>query len=147
MASWRQQVLLEAPVEKVWDLVGDPNRYPEWAGFVIDVTGLPRVEKGATYTQKTRSVVGTATTTFLVEELVDLHEVKLRCTSTGYYCQWVLTAAQGETFAEVEIGMDPSGPMPRAVDAMVGKRWYRRLTDRALDGLRARLRNLALAPP
>ncbi len=36
MASWRQQALIEAPVEEVWRLVGDPGRYPEWAGEVIE---------------------------------------------------------------------------------------------------------------
>ena len=28
MASFRQQTLIEAPVEAVWELVGDPKRYP-----------------------------------------------------------------------------------------------------------------------
>ena len=35
----------------MWGLVGDPARYPEWAGDeVIAITGAPtRIEKGSTF--------------------------------------------------------------------------------------------------
>lgn len=48
MSSWRQQALIDAPVNVVWELVGDPKRYPEWAGDVVEVTGLASVDEGAT---------------------------------------------------------------------------------------------------
>ena len=47
--------------------------------------------------------------TFEVEELEDLREIKLRCQSSGYYSHWRLTEAQGQTFADVEVGVEPIG--------------------------------------
>ena len=49
MPSWRQQALIDAPVQEVWSYVGDPARFPEWAHNVINVTGLAEVEEGAEF--------------------------------------------------------------------------------------------------
>ena len=136
MSSWRQQAVIDAPVEAVWRLVGDPKSYPEWAGNVIEVTGLATVDEGTTYTQTNKFVVGKMTTTFQIDELEELREIKLRCLQSGYYSRWVLTEAQEATFADVEIGMEPKNLGARAVDATIGKRWYRGITERAIDGLR-----------
>ncbi|MEA2473498.1 MAG: hypothetical protein QOE06_1413, partial [Thermoleophilaceae bacterium] len=55
MGCWHEQALIDAPVEAVWNLVGDPRRYPEWVGReVVEVTGLPTVQQGASYEQVTR---------------------------------------------------------------------------------------------
>ena len=52
MSSVRHQTMIKAPVDVVWDLVGDPASYPEWAADVVEVTGLPTsVEKGDTFQQ------------------------------------------------------------------------------------------------
>ena len=51
MSAFREQHLIEAPVDAVWDLVGDPRRYPEWAGSVVEVTGLEAAVEGAEYRQ------------------------------------------------------------------------------------------------
>ncbi len=136
MSSWRQQALIEAPVDAVWRLVSDPRRYPEWAGNVLEVTGLATLERGATYEQTNKLPVGKRTTTFEVEELDELREIRLRCTASGYYSRWLLTEAQDETFADVEIGMEPKELSARALDATIGKRWYRRIAADQLDGLR-----------
>ena len=79
MSSWREQALVEAPVEKVWEVVGDPARFPEWAAEVIEVTGLAEVEEGATYRQRSRVPFGTHTTSFEIEELEDMRRICLRC--------------------------------------------------------------------
>ena len=136
MSSWRQQALIPAPVERVWELVGNPNRYPEWAGDVLKVTGLPSVVPSATYRQVTKLPVGKADTTFLVEAVEELREIRLRCMDRGYYARWLLTPARGQTFAEVEIGMDPGSLAARAVDRAIGKRWYRGVAEQYLDGVR-----------
>jgi hypothetical protein len=136
VSSWRQQALIEAPVEAVWELVGDPNRYPEWAGDVLEVTGLPTVEPQATYQQMTRTPLGKATTTYVVDELEELHEIRLRCLHSGFYSRWLLTPARGDTFADVEVGMDPSALHFRAINRLLGKRWYRGVVEDYLDRIR-----------
>ena len=140
MAAYRQQTLIEAPVTAVWREVGDPNRYPHWAGDVVEVTGLDEVAPGARYRQRTRTPFGKSETDFVVETLDDLHEIQVRCLASGYYLHWLLTEAGDDTFAQVEIGMDPKHIGYRAVDATVGKRWYRSTVEDMLARLRAVIR-------
>jgi hypothetical protein len=138
MSSWRQQATVEAPVEEVWALVGDPSRYPEVMGDdIVAVTGLPSaVEKNATFRQTSNLGFMKTTTTFLVEEYEGLREIKLRCQSSGYYSHWLLTEAKGDTFIDLEIGMDPIKLRYRAFDSLGGKRAWRGMAERALDGVR-----------
>lgn len=140
MGSYRQQTLIKAPVAAVWREVGDPNRYPQWAGDVVEVTGLDDVEQGAHYRQKSRTPLGTSETEFVVEALDEAREIHVRCLMSGFYLHWLLTEAGDDTFAEVEIGMDPKHVGYRAFDATMGKRWYRRAVDETLDRLRAVIR-------
>lgn len=141
MSSCRQQALIDAPLEAVWELVGDPRRMPEWAGRdVEEVYGLASVDLGATYRQTTRTPFGKNTTTFEIEALDELREIRLRCQTSGYYSHWRLTEAQDATFAEVEIGMEPTGLAAHAINVTLGKRWYRRLLENALDGVRSAAR-------
>lgn len=140
MGCWHEQALIDAPVEDVWRLVGDPRRYPEWVGSeVAEVTGLPTVEKGAKYEQVSRSPLGKSRTIFEIDELDDLHEIRLRCTKSGWYSSWKLTEAGGSTFADVEIGMDPIAAPYRAIDKVTGKRWYRRVANASIDGIKRAL--------
>jgi hypothetical protein len=139
MAAVRQQALIEAPVERIWELLGNPATYTAWAGDAVDVTGVPtRIEKGSTFQQTSPGpLLGRpVTTTFEVEELEDLHEIKLRCQSSGYYSHWRLTEAQGQTFTDVEIGVDPIGVQGQVVRALTTKSQLRQVTDESLDGLR-----------
>ena len=140
MGAYRQQTLIEAPVEAVWREVGDPRRYPQWAGDVVEVTGLDDVIQGAIYNQKTRTPVGKSETQFVVEELEDMREIQVRCLMSGYYLHWLLTEAGDDTFAEVEVGMDPKHFGYRAVDVTVGRRWYRNVVEDMLERLRAVIR-------
>ena len=137
MASYRQQTLIEAPVESVWREVGDPNRYPEWAGDFVEVTNLDEVEVGATFDQKSKTPLGTSKTQFVVEQLEDMREIQVRCLLSGYYMRWLVTEAGADTFAEVEVGMDPTKMRFQAVDKTVGKRWYRNVVEETLERLRA----------
>ena len=146
MSAVRHQTLINAPVDVVWQLVGDPESYPEWAGEVVDVTGVPTVEKGATFERTDRTPIGKSTTTFVVDTLEDLREIKLRCLTSGYYSHWLLTEAQGECFTEVEFGMEPTTLPFKAVDATVGKRLYRRTMLETIDGLRETIARRLAAP-
>jgi uncharacterized protein YndB with AHSA1/START domain len=131
--------LIDAPVQDVWSYVGDPASFPEWAQNVISVTGLAEVEEGAEFRQTTRTPVGKETT-FTIDELEDLHEIKLRCTKSGYYSRWVLTDAQSSTFADVEIGIDPTALQYRVFFGALGKRSLRRIAEQTIDGLRSAVR-------
>lgn len=141
MASWRQQALIEAPVAEVWGILTDPARSPDWDPDVMAVTGAPtRIEKGSTFDVTGRGPLHTkATTTFKVEELDDLHELKMKCQFSGFYVHWMLTEAQSRTFAEVELGIEPlESPPPRARVAAVlhTKSYLRRQVEKLLDSLR-----------
>jgi len=137
VSSWRQQAVIEAPVEQVWACVGDPRRWPEWAENVVSVFGLPTVEPDAEFQQVSQTPLGKAETTFKIEELDDLHTIKLRCQQSGYYSRWVLTEAQSSTFADVEIGIEPTAVQYRLFYGALGKRYLRRLAEQAIEGVGA----------
>lgn len=141
-SSFKNQALIEAPVEDVWQLLADPSRFPEWSGDTIEVTGVPtQIEKGSTYRNTSRGPLGLkTTTTFEVAELDELHEIKLRCQTSGYYSHWLLTEARGDTFAEVEYGVEPQGVQQRVLSTTMTKKTIRRYADQSLDGIRRLLR-------
>jgi uncharacterized protein YndB with AHSA1/START domain len=142
MASWKHQALIEAPIDRVWGLLEDPARFPEWNGETIAVTGVPtKIEKGSTFDITGRGPMGLkATTTFKVEELEDLREIKLRCQTSGWYSHWLLTEAQGQTFTEVEMGVERmAGLEGRVTGAIHTKRYLRRTAENTLDSLRRAL--------
>jgi len=134
-------------VEAVWGLVGDPARYPDWAAGVVEVTGLAEIEEGAEYQQKTKNAFGAeSATTFRIDELEELREIRLTCQARGLYSRWLLTEAQESTFVDLEIGMQPEAFRYRAFDVTMGKLWYRSLVDDSLDGLRAATRGSTIRP-
>ena len=51
------------------------------------------------------------------------------------------TEAQSCTFAEVEIGIEPTAVQYRLLFGAMGKRYLRRLVEQAIDGLRTRLQH------
>jgi hypothetical protein len=134
MSVHRQQAHLDASVEAVWNLVGVPSRYPEWWPRVIEVRG-ERFDEGDEYVQVTRDPTGTAESSFLVERARDLREIRMSCQLTGTYAHWVLTPAQGGTFVELEMGMQPRGLGNRLFDMTLGKLYFRRWSEQSLDAL------------
>jgi ribosome-associated toxin RatA of RatAB toxin-antitoxin module len=134
MSVCRRQALINAPPTRVWDLVGDPRRHPEWWPRVIEVRG-ERFDVGGEYAQVTRDLTGRVETFMRLERLDDLREIRMRCTSTGTYARWLLTEAQGSTFVDVEFGMDPIGFSNRVFDATVGRAYFRRWLEQSLAAL------------
>jgi hypothetical protein len=134
MSKRRRQALIEAPVEAIWDLVGNPSRHPEWWPRVIEIDG-ERYEEGDDYVQVTRSPIGTGESRWLVEEKEDLREIRLRCQLTGTYADWHLTSAQGGTFVDLELGMDPTAFGYRLFDLTVGPRYFRQWADESIEAL------------
>ena len=134
MSVSRRQALIKAPPERVWELVGNPGRHPEWWPRVIEVRG-ERFDEGSNYAQVTRTAAGRLETTLSVERLDDMHEINMRCLDTGTYTRWLLTPARGDTFVDVEFGMDPRGATNRIFDITVGKIYFRRWLDQSLAAL------------
>ena len=134
MSAHRQQAHLDAPLDVVWDLVATPSRYPEWWPRVIEVRG-ERFEEGDEYAQVTKDPIGRSETTFLLERRDTLREIRMRCQQTGMYADWLLTPAQGGTFVEVEMGMEPRRLGYQIFDRAVGKSYFRRWTSESLEGL------------
>jgi hypothetical protein len=134
MSACRSQALINAPPSRIWDLLGDPRRHPEWWPRVVEVRG-ERFDEGSNYAQVTRDLTGSIETIMRVERLEDLRAIHMRCTSTGTYARWLLTEARGDTFVEVEFGMDPIGIGYRAFDATVGRLYFRRWLTQSLAAL------------
>jgi uncharacterized protein YndB with AHSA1/START domain len=136
MSSCKSQALLDAPVEEIWELVGDPRRHPEWWPKVIEVNG-EHFDEGTEYVQVTRSAMGRdETTNFIVERRQDLREIKLRCQMSGTYAHWQMTQAQGGTFVDVEFGMDPKSLGLRLFDGAFGRIYFRRWMEQSVEGLK-----------
>jgi uncharacterized protein YndB with AHSA1/START domain len=130
MASARRQVMVEAPVERVWDLIGDVNRHPEWWPRVEDVQ-CDLLEEGCTYRQVTKHAVKSIETTISIESLDDCHQLRVRCLDTGMYAHFLLTPAQDGTFVDGELGVEDHGMM-RVIGAAFTRRWIAQ----SLEGLR-----------
>jgi ribosome-associated toxin RatA of RatAB toxin-antitoxin module len=134
MSVCRSQALINAPPSRVWDLVGDPQRHPEWWPRVVEVRG-EQFDEGSNYAQITRDPTGRSETIMALDRLEDLREIHMRCTETGMYARWLLTEAQGDTFVDVEFGMDPLGVGNRVFDATLGKLYFRRWLNQSLVAL------------
>ncbi len=134
MSACRSQALIAAPPSRIWELVGDPQRHPEWWPRVVEVRG-ESFDQGDNYAQVTRSATGEHTTTMRIEGIEDLHRIDMRCETTGTYARWLLTEARGDTFVEVEFGMDPVGTSNRILDATIGRLYFRRWLEQSLAAL------------
>ena len=138
MSVHRRQALLDAPLEDVWRLIASPGRYPEWWPRVVEVAG-DRFEEGDTYVQLTRTPAGKLESHFLIERRQDLRQIRMSCQRTGTYADWLITSAQGGTFVELEMGMQPRRLDQRLIDAAIGKRYFQAWSQRSLEGLEAAL--------
>jgi hypothetical protein len=130
MASARRQVMVDAPVERVWELIGDITRHPEWWPRVEEVE-CDVLEEGCTYRQVTRQPGRSITTTISIEELDDCHQLRVRCVDTGMYAHFLLTPAQDGTFVDGELGIEDKGML-----RVVGPAFVRRWIAQSLEGLR-----------
>ena len=135
MSAYLRQAHLDAPVDVVWGFVGAPGRYPEWWPRVVEVRG-ERFEEGDEYVQVTRDPKSTVETNFLLERRTDLREIRMSCQLTGMFAHWLLTPAQGGTFVELRMGMEPRRLGARLFDLTLGRLYFRSWSEQSLDGLR-----------
>lgn len=134
MSAYRHQAYLHAPLNRIWDLIGTPGRYPQWWPRVIEVRGQ-RFEEGDEYAQVTRSPMGRVDSNFLIEQRDELREIRMVCELTGAYADWTLTEAQEGTFVDLEMGMQPKRVGDRLLDATIGRRYFRRWSQESLKAL------------
>src|SRR3954470_7781499 len=121
MPSARRQVMVDAPVERVWELIGDVTRHPEWWPRVEEVK-CDLLDVGCTYRQVTKRPDKTIRTTISIESLDDCEQLRVRCTETGMYAHFLLTPAQGGTFVDLELGVEEEG-LARIFAAAFIRRW------------------------
>jgi uncharacterized protein YndB with AHSA1/START domain len=134
MSAYRHQAHLTAPLSAVWTLVATPTRYPEWWPRVIEVRG-ERFHEGDEWVQVTEGPGRTVETDFLLERRDDLRSIRMRCQLTGTYADWLLTPAQGGTFVELEMGIQPSRIGDRLFDMALGRSFFRRWSKESLAAL------------
>jgi hypothetical protein len=135
VSAVRHQAHLDADLETVWGLVATPTRFPEWWPRVIEVEG-ERFEEGDEYAQVTKDPSSKEVrSNFLIETRDELREIRMKCDLTGAYADWVLTPAQGGTFVELEMGMQPNRLSDRLMDMAIGRSYFRRWSQASLDAL------------
>ena len=62
------------------------------------------------------------------------------------YAHGLLTPAQGGTFVELQMGMQPRRVSDRVVDGTIGRIYFRRWAGESLEGLREALRSGGVRP-
>lgn len=136
MLVLRHQAFVPASVPQVWELIGYPERHPEWWPELVDVQG-ESFGRGCSYCHVTQDQRGESEMTLIVERVTELKELAVRCDENGLYMRWLLSDAQGGTLVDAEFGLDPekaSAPpsdfKPEAAKIDL-ERWLRA----SLDGL------------
>jgi uncharacterized protein YndB with AHSA1/START domain len=121
--TYRHQAVIDAPVEDVWAIVSDPRTHPEWWPDVVDVQLDEPLVEGGEYTRTSKPVpfLDAMESVWVAERLEDLKEARFRCTVSGSWARFTLTPAQGETYVELESGMEPTTLRWRLMNAMSGR--------------------------
>jgi uncharacterized protein YndB with AHSA1/START domain len=121
--TYRHQALIDAPVEDVWAVVSDPRTHPEWWPDVVDVRLDEPLVEGGEYLRTSKLVpfLDAVEAVWVAERLEDLKEARFRCTVSGTWARFTLTPAQGETYVELESGVDPTTLRWRLLNAMSGR--------------------------
>ena len=135
MSMHRRDALIEAPVARVWELVGNPSRHPSWWPRIVEVRG-ERFEVDDRYVQVTTTPTGSHETTLAVDARHELREIGMHCLNTGMFARWRLAEARGQTFVELDLGMEPGSPQMRMFDATVGRLYFRRWAEQSIDALK-----------
>jgi uncharacterized protein YndB with AHSA1/START domain len=135
VSTTRQQTFVDAPIEIVWELVSDVERHPEWWPRVIEVK-CEGLEEGCTYRQVTKTPVGRDEMELYVDRLEDCRNLSIHCLNTGTFVRMELAEAQGGTFVEGEMGMEPQALQMKIFDTVAGKRYFRSWLAATFDALR-----------
>jgi uncharacterized protein YndB with AHSA1/START domain len=132
----RHQAFVSAPAKSVWELVGQPDRHPDWWPEIVEIQGQ-QFGRGCSYCQVAGEGDDVSEDEFTVERLEELKELLVRCAQNGMYMRWLLTQAQGGTFVDAEFGIDTDAAMAAdpSFDPTESKDRLRRWLHSSLDGL------------
>jgi uncharacterized protein YndB with AHSA1/START domain len=134
--SSREQTLIDAPIETVWELLGDPNRHPEWWPNVLEVE-CSNLSEGCSYRSVQKNPFRREEEHELtVERLEGCREILIRCEDVGVYTRFILTEAQGSTFVEAEFGAEAKTVGMKVIGAFAGRRYLRHWIGQTFEGLR-----------
>jgi hypothetical protein len=130
------QTHIDAPVDLVWALLGDPNRHAEWWPKMVEVE-CADLEQGCRYRGVVQGPFGhTEEHELLVERLEDCREVSIFCEGTGVYTSFSLVDAGGGTFVEGRFGAQPQSIGMRVFGAVAGRRYLRSWLQQSLGALK-----------
>lgn len=118
----------------VWDLISDIERHTEWWPRVVEVE-CDGLDEGCTYREVVETPFGNDEMTMLIESRDELRNLRIRCLNSGTFVRFKLTGAQGGTFVDGEMGMDPQGLGNRVFDLVAGRRYFASWISSTLDGL------------
>ena len=134
-----QQTFIEAPARRVWELVGDPNRHPEWWPEILEVE-CTDLKEGCRFRGVVKGPFGAETHDLVVERFEDCREVLIFCEGTGVTTRFVLTEAQGGTFVEGCFTIEPNTIGMKVLGAVSGRRFMHSWLERSLENLRSAAR-------
>jgi polyketide cyclase/dehydrase/lipid transport protein len=133
--SSTQQAFIDARAETVWELVGDPNRHPDWWPRMLEVE-CADLHEGCRYRGVVKGFLGAEEHDLVIERLDTCQEVCISCQGTGVTTRFVLTEAQGGTFVEGRFSIEPDSIGARVVSAVSGRRLMRTWLERSLENLK-----------
>jgi uncharacterized protein YndB with AHSA1/START domain len=119
--SSTQQTFIDAPVEQVWELVGDPNQHAGWWPDVIEAE-CADIREGCRYRGVVKGVFRTEERELLIENLEACREVSIFCEGTGVTTRFTLAEAQGGTFVEGHFAIEPNSIGATVFGALAGRR-------------------------
>ena len=89
-----QQTFIDASPETIWELVGDPNRHPDWWPGVVEVE-CADLREGCRYREVVKGLFKPQEHDIVIERLDTCQEVCISCQDTGVTTRFVLTARAG----------------------------------------------------
>ena len=139
MSTYRAQAHLDAPLQEVWALVGNPATYPDWWPVAVEIRG-DKFEVGDVYHQVVAVAGRRLEYSRIIDRRDEFKELGWHCPTTGGYQHWLLSDAQGGTFVDMEMGIkDPESSRFALFDKTVGRWFIKRWAEQAIDGLRRTL--------
>jgi uncharacterized protein YndB with AHSA1/START domain len=130
-----QQTFIDAAPETIWELVGDPNRHPDWWPDVLEVE-CADLREGCRYRGVVKGPFRASPHDLVIERLDTCQEVCISCVGTGVTTRFVLTGAQGGTFVQGHFSIEPNSIGNKMVAAVAGRRLMRSWLERSLENLK-----------